>query len=142
MYSIRLSDHIANREQDHRAARAEWEVMKTKAEYVVRAGTDEIAYGDNVQLTDDEIIDLEDASAAKKEPYGNVTYADPGYQADKKKRYPIDTEAHIRAAYSYISQPKNAGEYTPAQVSKIKARIIAAWKRVIDPKGPPSADAK
>src|SRR5260370_3386209 len=33
---------------------------------------------------------------AKKAPYGNVDYADPGYQKDKKKRYPVDTAEHIR----------------------------------------------
>jgi hypothetical protein len=47
------------------------------------------------------------ASDAKK-PYGDVTYADPGYQKDGKKRYPLDTEAHCRAAWSYINMPKNA----------------------------------
>lgn len=138
-YSIRLSDYISNREHDHRAARREWEAMKPKADYVIRAGTDEILYGDDVMLNEDEMIEIEDTFAAKKEPYGNVPYADPGYQADKKKRYPIDTEEHIRAAWSYINQAKNAGEYSPAQVSKIKARIVSAWKRVIDKAGPPSA---
>ncbi len=80
-----------------------------------------------------------DAEAADAKPYGDVTYADPGYQADKKKRYPIDTEEHIRAAWSYINKSKNGGEYTSEQRSKIKARIVSAWKRKIDPKGPPSA---
>lgn len=51
-------------------------------------------------------IDGADAAIGKKsddgdnkEPYGSVAYADPGYQSDGKKRYPIDTEAHIRAAW-------------------------------------------
>lgn len=79
------------------------------------------------------------AVAADKEPYGDVHYADPGYQADKKKRYPIDTPEHIRAAWNYIHKGKNGGKYTPAQVSKIKSRIVSAWKSKIDPKGPPSA---
>lgn len=65
-----------------------------------------------------------------KKPYGNVTYADPGYQSDKKKRYPLDTETHIRAAWSYINMPKNAKKYTSDQLSKIKARIRAAMKRI------------
>ncbi len=141
MHSIKLSDYISTRENDHRAARSEWEAMKAKAEYVVRASSDEILYGD-VMLNEDEMIGLEDANAAKKEPYGNVPYADPGYQADKKKRYPIDTEEHIRAAWSYINQAKNQGQYSSGQVSKIKSRIVSAWKRVIDKAGPPSADAK
>lgn len=77
---------------------------------------------------------------ANAEPYGEVAYADPGYQADGKKRYPIDTEAHIRAAWNFINRPSNARRYTPAQLDKIKALIIAAWKAKIDRDGPPSSD--
>lgn len=65
---------------------------------------------------------------AAAEPYGDVTYADPGYR-DSKKRYPIDTPEHIRAAWSYINQADNAGEYTPEQLKAIKGRIVAAAKR-------------
>jgi hypothetical protein len=72
-------------------------------------------------------------------PYGDVEYADPGYQDDKKKRYPIDTEKHIRAAWSYIGKPKNAGKYSADELKRIKDKIIAAWKDKIDPEGPPSA---
>lgn len=68
------------------------------------------------------------AMAEKQEPYGDVKYADPGYR-DNKKRYPIDTPEHIRAAWSYINVPKNAGEYTPEQVKAIKAKIAAAAKK-------------
>lgn len=75
-------------------------------------------------------------------PYGEVEYADPGYQEDGKKRYPIDTEEHIRAAWSYINKEKNAAKYSSAEVSKIKAKIVAAWKKHIDPEGPPSAKEK
>jgi len=63
------------------------------------------------------------------EPYGAVEYADPGYQADKVKRYPIDTEAHVRAAWAYINMPKNSAKYTPEQVSHIKTRIKSAAKK-------------
>jgi hypothetical protein len=79
------------------------------------------------------------ASAADKEPYGDVEYADPGYQKDKKKRYPINTPEHIRAAWNYIHKSKNAAEYSAGQLAVIKARIVRAWKKHIDPKGPPSA---
>lgn len=75
----------------------------------------------------------------KKQPYGDVAYADPGYQSDKKKRYPINTEEHIRAAWNYINKGKNSGQYSASQVKAIKGRIIGAWKRVIDKSGPPSA---
>lgn len=65
---------------------------------------------------------------AKEEPYGDVKYADPGYR-DNKKRYPIDTAEHARAAWSYINQAKNAGEYTPEQLQIIKAKIQKALKK-------------
>jgi hypothetical protein len=58
-----------------------------------------------------------------------VTYADPGYQADGKARYPLDTEAHCRAAWSYINMPKNAAKYSSEQLARIKAKIKAAGKK-------------
>lgn len=67
--------------------------------------------------------------ADAKAPYGAVKYADPGYQADKVKRYPIDTEAHAKAAWSYIHQESNAGKYTADQLSKIRSAIAAALKQ-------------
>jgi hypothetical protein len=83
-----------------------------------------------------------DVQKANKKPYGDVEYADPGYQKDKKKRYPVDTEKHIRAAWSYINKGKDADKYTSSQIASIKKKIVAAWKKVIDPKGPPSAVSK
>jgi hypothetical protein len=68
----------------------------------------------------------------------DVEYADPGYQSDGKKRYPIDTDRHIRAAWSYINKPGNASRYTDDQLRRIRAAIIAAWKIRIDKDGPPS----
>ncbi len=67
--------------------------------------------------------------SVKSEPYGNVEYADPGYQEDKVKRYPIDTEEHVRAALSYINVAKNAEKYTAEQLSQIKSRIESAAKK-------------
>jgi HK97 family phage major capsid protein/HK97 family phage prohead protease len=64
-----------------------------------------------------------------KKPYGDVTYADPGYQKDGKKRYPLDSEDHCKAAWSYINMPKNAAKYTPEQLAKIKGKIKAALKK-------------
>jgi hypothetical protein len=65
---------------------------------------------------------------AMEEPYGDVKYADPGYR-DSKKRYPIDTPEHIRAAWAYINVPKNASEYDDDQLELIKGRIKAAAKK-------------
>lgn len=75
------------------------------------------------------IDEFKEAFMANKEPYGKVPYADPGYQSDKVKRYPIDTEAHVRAAWSYINVPKNQRFYSSEQVGNIKARIKAAAKK-------------
>jgi hypothetical protein len=65
---------------------------------------------------------------AVEQPYGDVKYADPGYR-DSRKRYPIDTPDHIRAAWAYINMPKNARFYTAEQLQQIKARIKAAAQK-------------
>ena len=66
--------------------------------------------------------------------YGDVKFADP-----KNKKYPIDTEKHIRAAWNYIHHKKNSGKYSSDDSKPIKARIAAAWRSKIDKNGPPSA---
>jgi hypothetical protein len=65
---------------------------------------------------------------ATTEPYGDVKYADPGYR-DNRKRYPIDTPDHIRAAWSYINQAKNAKLYNDEQLEAIRSKIKAAAKK-------------
>lgn len=75
------------------------------------------------------VLELASKSMKSKMPYGDVTYADPGYQKDGKKRYPLDSEGHVRAAWSYINQSKNQTFYSSDQVAKIKAKIIAASKK-------------
>jgi hypothetical protein len=67
----------------------------------------------------------EDVSPSEgKSKYGDVKYAD-----EKNKKYPIDSEAHVRAAWSYINMPKNAGKYSSEDVKTIKGRIKAAGKK-------------
>jgi hypothetical protein len=73
-------------------------------------------------------IDEADAAKAETPVPGDGPYADPGYQADKKKRYPIDTKARAKAAWSYVSQANNARLYTSAQLKRIKQRIVKALK--------------
>lgn len=111
----------------------EWESLKIGAAFVVKAGLVENIFGDSLEIEDAVAL------AANKAPYGDVQYADPGYQTDKKKRYPINTPEHIRAAWNYIHQAKNHKGYSSDQVSKIKSRIVSAWKSKIDKAGPPSA---
>jgi hypothetical protein len=67
--------------------------------------------------------------AADAKPYGDVAYADPGYQKDGKERYPIDSAAHVRSAWSYINMPKNQKDYSAAELAQIKDRIKAAAKK-------------
>jgi phage head maturation protease len=86
----------------------------------------------------DKVADREDVNPKEGESkYGDVAFADA-----KNKKYPIDTEAHIRAAWNYINKPKNAGKYSAEDVKAIKAKIVTAWKKKIDPEGPPSAAGK
>lgn len=76
---------------------------------------------------EDSVTRAEDDDA--KKPYGEVPYADPGYQEDGKKRYPIDTAAHVKAAWSYINQDKDAAKYGPEDLKKVKDKIKAAAKK-------------
>ncbi len=56
--------------------------------------------------------------------YGDVEYADP-----VNKKYPIDTDEHIRAAWSYINHKDNAAKYDADDVTTIKSRIKKAAKK-------------
>jgi len=70
--------------------------------------------------------------------YGSASdagYADPGYQDDKKPRYPLKeggsfSEKRVRAAWSYINQADNASAYSQGDLAKIKSRIKSAAKEV------------
>jgi hypothetical protein len=55
--------------------------------------------------------------------YGDVFYAD-----EKNHKYPINTESHVRAAWSYIHMPKNHKGYSADEVSAIKEKIAAKAK--------------
>lgn len=62
-------------------------------------------------------------------PYGDVAYADTGVRKDGKKRYPIDTKQHARAAWSYINRESDAAFYSASQLKTIKGKIKAALKK-------------
>lgn len=68
--------------------------------------------------------------AAQTSAPPGTTYADPGYQADKQKRYPLNNQKRIRAAWSYVSQKDNAAQYTGPQLKRVKGRIKAAMRRI------------
>ena len=56
--------------------------------------------------------------------YGDVKFADP-----VNNKYPIDTEEHVRAAWSYINHKDNAAKYDADEVKTIKQRIKRAAKK-------------
>ena len=56
--------------------------------------------------------------------YGDVKFADP-----VNNKYPIDTEEHVRAAWSYINQKDNAAKYEKKEAELIKDRIKRAAKK-------------
>ena len=60
---------------------------------------------------------------------GGRTWADPGYQGDKKQRYDITTKDKAKAAWSYINQASKASKYTANQLKRIKGRIKAALSK-------------
>ena len=95
------------------------ELVATEAADVIRDAVE--------TAVEDAVKKIFEKDASK--PYGDVTYADPGYQKDKVKRYPINGAGHVRSAWSYINQPKNAGFYTSAQLARIKSRIKSAAKK-------------
>lgn len=106
------------------------------ANQVVDDGGDDTSVGDfdhfesDVPVRDDGLPDVpaDDKRAAKdpKKPYGDVVYADKGYQSDGKQRYPLDTAEHVKAAWDYINVQKNADKYSAADLAKVKAAITAA----------------
>lgn len=56
--------------------------------------------------------------------YGDVQFADP-----TNNKYPIDSEEHVRAAWSYINHKDNAAKYDADEVKAIKERIKRAAKK-------------
>ncbi len=56
--------------------------------------------------------------------YGDVEFADP-----VNKRYPLDSEKHVRAALSYIKHKDNAAKYDKGELKTIKNRIKHAAKK-------------
>jgi hypothetical protein len=95
--------------------------------------TDRLSFWEALDEADAQVLDGDELADAVREaaeaPYGDVTYADPGYQADGKKRYPLDSAEHVRAALSYIGQERNAGQYSAADLAKVKDAIDRAAKR-------------
>lgn len=56
------------------------------------------------------------------------TYADPGYQTDKAKRYPLDTKARAKTAWARVHESEVARGYTAAQLKRIRQRVAKALR--------------
>ncbi|MEP7285694.1 MAG: DUF6582 domain-containing protein [Chloroflexota bacterium] len=56
--------------------------------------------------------------------YGDVEFADT-----TNKKYPIDTAAHVRAAWNYINHEDNGAKYDNDEIKTIKDRIKRAAKK-------------
>jgi len=61
---------------------------------------------------------------AGEQKYGDVTFADT-----TNNKYPIDSEKHVRAAWSYINKEQNADKYDADEVEVIKGKIKRAAKK-------------
>ena len=74
-----------------------------------------------------------DDKGGKKPPAKD--YADPGYQADAKKRFELDDADAIRRAWFciHVLSPEQQ-IYTAEQMRRIKLRITSAWKAKVGPK--------
>ena len=76
------------------------------------------------------VVEAGNAPGNGKLPYGSdADYADPGWQKDGKKRYPLNTASRVKAAWSYINVKANQEPYTANQVARIKAKIKKAAKK-------------
>lgn len=60
--------------------------------------------------------------------YHSAKYGDVDYADKENNKYPINTEKHVRAAWSYINMPKNASKYDSNKLSIIKGHIKTAAK--------------
>ena len=71
-----------------------------------------------------------------KPEYGLKKYGDVEFADDVNKKYPLDTEEHIRAAWSYFHMPRDFDKYSEKDRVTIRNKIIKAWKKHISPEGP------
>lgn len=83
--------------------------------------------------------ELRKEAEGKKKPASGMAkqFAD-----EKNRRYPIDTEDQVRAAWDYINRPANAAKYNAEDLKLVKGRVEAAWKEKVSKDGPPAAADK
>lgn len=69
-----------------------------------------------------------DAPADTNKPARDVHYADPGYQKDAGKRWPLDSKAQAKAAWAAITESATARAYTSQQLKRIRQRTVKALR--------------
>ena len=134
------AESLVGEEEAKKLAEQEKELIGKSEALVIKAEeeTQPEEVSEPIEEVDESISARKDVNPKEgKKKYGDVTFAD-----EKNKKYPIDTEEHIRAAWNYINHEKNAAKYSSDEVAQIKRKIIAAWKAKIDKEGPPSASSK
>jgi hypothetical protein len=77
----------------------------------------------------DAFIKISEKQTRREKELGHKT-PPKGYPDSKKQyadpanfKYPLDSEAHVMAAWKYINMPRNQKMYSPSKVSSMKARI-------------------
>jgi hypothetical protein len=102
---------------------------------------EDAAEGDFGELNDSDLLEAFTGLAELKEAAPAVKKGAPksppkGYPTSKGKyadptnfKYPLDTEAHVRAALAYFSKAKNRAPYSPQEQKFMWKRIIAATKK-------------
>lgn len=136
VYSAYRDEHPEeNEETKSRGAKVAWSAVKKQGWRKNRQGewtkTRKAKFSD---VLDSMIDRLEFASKRKdvskadrehaKEKYGDVNYAD-----ETNKKYPLDSEEHVRAAASYFGMEKNRSKYSAEDQKKIDTKIANAEKK-------------
>jgi len=79
----------------------------------------------------------DDLAKPRRAPGAAKKFAD-----EANKKYPIDTEEQIRAAWDYIHGAAATKKYSADEIKMIRTAIALEWKAKIDKDGPPApADA-
>jgi phage head maturation protease len=120
-----IGGRVTARDPDHRSAITG--LTLTEISIVDRPANPDAVF-DCWKRAGDPAAEMAGAGDRPADPGIQLDYADPGYQKDGRKRYPLDSARHIRAAWAYIHLPHNAARYSADQLAHIEARIAAAWR--------------
>jgi hypothetical protein len=69
------------------------------------------------------------AALADARPYGDVTYADPGYLSDGRARLPLGSAEQVRAAIAALGDAEVRRVYDRSRLQLVAARVRAAARQ-------------